>query len=166
MVARGKLWIGFTFFALVTAPAPAQLVAEKVTADNAAHRLFSGSDAIGGVGDWYLSNGVIEAIVDAAGFNADLLARGVAVPNQFLLSPTGGTLVDLALVGANNDQLAQLYSVVNISPQNSLFYTNVRAETTADAATIIADGFVIMEPFSNAAKPTLAVRTTYSAARA
>ncbi len=165
MVARGKLWIGLVLVVLTSATTSAQLVAERVTADNAARRLFSGSDAIGGVGDWYLSNGVIEAIVDAAGFNSDLLARGIPVPNQFLLSPTGGTLVDLALVGANNDQLTQLFSVVNISPQNSLFYTIVRAETAADAATIIADGFVIMEPFSNATKPTLALRTTYSAAR-
>src|SRR5687767_11058559 len=83
-----------------------QLVAEQVTKDNAAGRLFSGSDANGGIGDWYISNGVVEAIIDNAAFNADLLAQTPPVPRpiQNGFSPTGGTLIDLGLVGRNNDQ--------------------------------------------------------------
>ncbi len=147
--------------ALLCGSVQAQLVAERVTVDNSAKRLFSGPDATGGVGDWYLSNGIVEAIVDDAAFNSDLLARGIPVPNQYLLSPTGGTLIDLGLVGKNNDELTQLFTVANLSPQNSLFYTKVHAETAANTASIIADGFVIFDPFSTSVKPTLAVRTTY-----
>ena len=73
------------------ADSPRPVVAERITAQNAATRLVGGSDAIGGIGDWYLSNGIVEAVIDDAGFVPDLLAGGVVVPIQNLLSPTGGT---------------------------------------------------------------------------
>jgi hypothetical protein len=47
--------------------ANAQYTAEQVTVGNAALHLFQGSDADGGIGDWYLSNGVVEVIVDEIG---------------------------------------------------------------------------------------------------
>ena len=156
------LLIAIASITFVAVSLHAQLVAEKITTGNASTRLFSGSHATGGVGDWYVSNGVVEAVIDDAAFNSDLAARGIIVPNQYLLSPTGGTLIDLALVGKNNDQLTQLFSVANISPQNVIFNTTVRAESGADAASIIADGFLIMEPFSNPTRPTLIARTAYT----
>ena len=53
--------------------AGAQFVAEQVTVGNAPTRLFQGTDADGGIGDWYLSNGVVEAIIDDVGPQADLV---------------------------------------------------------------------------------------------
>ena len=40
--------------------------------------LFGGADAEGGLGDWYLSNGVVEAVIDDAGPTPDLI--GVVPP--------------------------------------------------------------------------------------
>src|ERR1044071_1723525 len=86
-----------------------QLAAEQITKDNAAKRLFSGTDAIGGIGDWYLSNGIVEAVIDNAAFAPDLAAVGINRPIQNIAAPTGGTLIDLALVGKNNDQFNQMF---------------------------------------------------------
>jgi hypothetical protein len=46
-------------FVLFPAVAGAQFVAEQVTPVNAAADLFGGTDADGGIGDWYVSNGVV-----------------------------------------------------------------------------------------------------------
>lgn len=149
-------------FLLASTPTLAQLVAERVTRDNASSRLFGGSDANGGVGDWYLSNGVVEAIVDDAGFAPDLLARGVAIPMQSLLAPTGGTLIDVGLVGKGNDQLNQVFQVANLSPSTSFFYTGVKPSVTASSASLTAQGVLVLEGVSGPTKPTVLVQTVYS----
>jgi hypothetical protein len=140
----------------------AQLVAERITKANASSRLFGGTDVNGGIGDWYLSNGTVEAIIDDAGFNSDLAAVGARVPNQYLISPTGGTLIDLGVVGKDNDQLNQVFQVANLSAANSFFFTSVRASVTAERAAIIAEGFVIFGTISTPTSPTLLAQTTYS----
>jgi len=60
-----------TALALASEPAgagaPVALVAEQVSVANAAERLFGGTDADGGIDDWYLSNGIVEVIVDDVG---------------------------------------------------------------------------------------------------
>jgi hypothetical protein len=91
---------------LAGALAGAAPIAERITAGNADARLFGGSDPAGGIDDWYLSNGVVEAIIDDAGPQADLVPLlGAAAPaKQNSGASTGGTLVDLALVGHDNDQ--------------------------------------------------------------
>ena len=144
-------------FLAAALPASAQLAAERVTRENAGSRLFSGSDANGGVGDWYLSNGVVEAIVDDAAFAPDLLARGIAVPIQSLLAPTGGTLIDVGLVGKGNDQLNQLFQVANLNPGASFFYTSVKPGVTASAASLTAEGVLVYESVSGPTKPTVLV---------
>ena len=50
--------------------------------------LIGGSDPVGGLGDWYLANNLVEAIIDD-------------VHNQNGLAPSGGTLVDFAHLGAD-----------------------------------------------------------------
>ena len=42
----------------------APLVAERITDANFPCRTIGGPDAIGGVGDWYLANDVVEVVVD------------------------------------------------------------------------------------------------------
>jgi hypothetical protein len=109
------------------------LAAEQITKDNAARRLFSGSDAVGGIGDWYLSNGIVEAVIDNAA-----LGKDVAVPQQNGIAPTGGTLIDFALVGKNNDQFNQMFQIANLSPTNSFFYLGVTGEVKDNIATVTA----------------------------
>lgn len=151
----------FLPLSLLAAEAGAQLVAERVTKDNAAQRLFSGSDATGGIGDWYLSNGIVQVVVDDAGFAPDLAARGIFAPIQNLLAPTGGNIIDLGLVGKNDDQLTQVFQVANLDPQNAFFYTNVSAAVTGDVARITAQGILLFGTISTPTKPTLLAQTVY-----
>ncbi len=125
---------------LLAAPASAQLVAERITVDNAAERLFGGTDADGGIGDWYLSNGVVEAIVDEAALQDDLPAGVERPPVQSEASRSGGGLLDLALVGHDNDQFNQLFTVGGLSTGNFVVYDTVRAERTDSSASVIATG--------------------------
>ncbi len=136
-----------------------QLVVEQITKDTAAKRLFSGSDAVGGIGDWYLSNGIIEAIVDNAALNKD-----VGVPIQNGIAPTGGTLIDFALVGKNNDQFNQMFQIANLSPTNSFFYLSVKGELKDNVASVTAQGTVLLGNISTISNRTLAATTTYSIA--
>jgi hypothetical protein len=74
----------------------------SATAEKAAERRFGGTDADGGISDWYLSNGIVELIVDDAALQDDLPPGVVAPPKQSENALTGGTIIDLGLVGADN----------------------------------------------------------------
>jgi hypothetical protein len=117
-------------------------VAEQVTAGNAASRLFGGSDADGGIDDWYVSNGVVQAIVDDVGPQADLVPLlGAGAPskvNEFAF--TGCSLIDLGSAGRNNDHLTQLFTVGGLSTSNFIRYDGVSASTTPSSATITCTG--------------------------
>ena len=45
-------------------PIQAALIAERITEENFERRSIGGRDAIGGVGDWYLANDIVEIVVD------------------------------------------------------------------------------------------------------
>ncbi len=154
----------FLFLAITTvfvgqSLAQQPLAAEQITKDNAARRLFSGSDAVGGIGDWYLSNGIVEAVIDNAA-----LGKDVAVPQQNGIAPTGGTLIDFALVGKNNDQFNQMFQIANLSPTNSFFYLGVTGEVKDNIASVTAQGTVLLDNISTISNRTLAATTTYSVA--
>lgn len=153
------LFVAMTGVFIGQSYAQQQVVAEQITKDNAAKRLFSGSDAVGGIGDWYLSNGIVEAIIDNAALGTD-----VRVPIQNGIAPTGGTLIDFALVGKNNDQFNQMFQIANLSPTNSFFYTSVKGTATTDNANVTAQGFVLLGNISTISNPTLAANTTYNLA--
>lgn len=146
--------------------AAATPIAERITAPGAAAHSFGGSDVIGGIGDWYVSNGIVEAIIDDAGPQEDLLPLlgSATPPKQNLAAGTGGTLVDLALVGHDNDQFAQMFSVAGLSNSNRIFYRTVAASVTGDTAVVTATGGV--RGFDSGASPVppddLEVATAYS----
>jgi hypothetical protein len=126
---------------LLLAPAAgAEPVAGRVTLANAAERLFGGSDADGGIGDWYLGNGIVEAVVDDAGPQTDLPPGAPPRPIQNEAALTGGTLIDLALVGRDNDQLNQLFSVGGLSASNFVGYHAVEAAVEGGVAVVRARG--------------------------
>ncbi|MBI4854512.1 MAG: CehA/McbA family metallohydrolase [Acidobacteria bacterium] len=146
------------------------LVAEQVTKDNAAKRLFAGTDANGGIGDWYISNGIVEAVIDNVAFQDDLVkAANISRPQQNGIAPTGGTLIDLGLVGKNNDQFNSMFQVCNIDPANAFFYTGIKAVNTDNQASIVVDGVVLFTglstlPGTGGPGPTLAGQTVFSVA--
>lgn len=129
----------------LASPAAAQFVAEQVTAGNAATHLFGGSDSSGGVDDWYLSNGVVQAIIDDVGPQADLvpLVGSLAPPKTNQVAFTGGSVIDLGLVGLNNDQLAQMFTVGGLSTSNFILYDSIVPSTTGSSATLTATGVLL-----------------------
>jgi hypothetical protein len=102
---------------LVAFPAAgAALRAERITEATAAELLIGGPDAIGGVGDWYLANDVVEVIVDDP-------ARRHAKLNY------GGTIVDAGLRDRRGeDQFARLFPVVNMDQKVSVDYDAIAAQ--------------------------------------
>src|SRR5258706_16386242 len=103
--------VGALLIALGAEIASAQLVAKQITAADT-NLLFGGADAEGGIGDWYVSNGVVQAVIDDAGPVPDLvpiLAPADVPPMQSEISPTGGTIIDLGPAGQDGDELPQLF---------------------------------------------------------
>ncbi|MGH7788419.1 MAG: CehA/McbA family metallohydrolase [Candidatus Binatia bacterium] len=147
--------------------ASAQFVAEQVTLGNAATRLFQGTDADGGIGDWYLSNGVVEAIIDDVGPQADLvgLLGPAAPPKSSEAAFTGGALIDVGRVGADSDQLAQMFTVGGLSTSNFILYDSVGVVAGSSSATVSVSGG--LRGFDGGANPIppsqLPVVTEYTA---
>jgi len=139
--------------------ARAEPVAERIALANAAERLFGGTDADGGIDDWYLSNGIVEAIVDDAGPQTDLPAGVVPPPRQSEAGVSGGTLIDLGLVGRDNDQLSHLFAVGGLSAANFVAYDAVEAAVEGDTAVVRARGGLL--GFAGLAPDELPVVTEY-----
>ncbi len=145
---------------LAAAPAQAQYLAEQVTVGNAGTHLFGGTDADGGIGDWYLSNGVVEIIIDEAAFQNDLPMGSPSLPLANEVGFTGGTIIDMGLVGNDNDQLAQMFTVGGLSTSNFILYDSCSGSTTASSATITCTGALLgFDPVDPA---DLAVTTDYT----
>jgi hypothetical protein len=101
--------------------------ADQVTADNASELLVGGPDAVGGLGDWGLSNGTLCAVV------ADPSHEGYVLP-------TGGSLVDLGYCGRNDDQFVILEGLANLSRSESPRWKSVTSKTTPQRASITVTG--------------------------
>ncbi|MBW2312607.1 MAG: CehA/McbA family metallohydrolase [Deltaproteobacteria bacterium] len=118
--------MGLALF-LLAAPAPALAEspwAGEVTPENAARRLVGGPDAVGGIGDFALGNGLVCAVVSH--------------PSQAMdISPGGGFLVDLGHCGGADDHLSNLVPLVNVSRANVPRVESVAAEFDPDEARII-----------------------------
>ena len=142
--------------------AGAQPVSMQITAADTA-RLFGGADAEGGVGDWYLSNGVVQAIIDDVGIASDLVGivpAGQEPPLQSQISPTGGTIIDLGRAGQDGDELPQLFTVGGLSTSFFILYDGV---TAPSPGTVRASGQLLLPPFSDRPAPCIDVVTDYQA---
>jgi len=107
--------------------AAAELSAGRIDLGNAHQRLVGGPDAIGGVGDWALSNGTLCAVV------ADPAHEGYVLP-------TGGSLVDLGYCGRHDDQFVVLESLGNLSRSNPPHWTRIQAELDGREARVVVRG--------------------------
>lgn len=105
----------------------ADLFAGQVTEANAAVRLVGGTDAIGGVGDWSLSNGTLCAIVNDPSHESDLM-------------PQGGALVDLGHCGRSDDQFLVLHSLINLARDAFVPSETIRAEVEGGVASLRVEG--------------------------
>jgi hypothetical protein len=148
---------------LALAAPPAWPTAQQIGVGDTA-LLFGGIDSEGGIGDWYVSNGVVQAIIDDVGVRPDLvgvLPPGTEPPIQSEIAFTGGSIIDLGTVGDNNDQLTQMFTVGGLSTSNFHIYDTISAPSSD---TIRVSGFIQFPPNSTAATPCLEVVTDYSAA--
>ena len=103
------------------------LVAERIDAQNAPHRVLGGTDAIGGIDDWALQNGTLCAVVSDPS-------------HQSNLAITGGTLIDLGYCGRPDDQFLIRQPLLNNSLASPVPVTSVRAEVDDGVARLVASG--------------------------
>jgi hypothetical protein len=102
--------------------AGAPLRAERIREESAPELLIGGPDAVGGVGDWYLANDVVEFIVDDPG-------RRHATLNH------GGTIVDAGLLDRRGeDQFCRLFPLLNLDQKVLLQFDAIRAEVDPGGA--------------------------------
>jgi hypothetical protein len=100
-----------------------QPAASRITSENAAHHRVGGMDAQGGIGDWFLSNGVICAVISD--------------PSQeSVITHQGGFLTDLGLCGRDDDHFVVLYPTLQISLDNVLDVQSIDASVVAGKAQI------------------------------
>lgn len=141
----------------------AELVARQITMDTTGTDLFLGTDAVGGVGDWFLSNGTVQAIIDNVGFQEDIPSASLPITNG--VAPSGGTVIDLGLVGKNNDQLNQIFHLANFNVTTPIIYgppVFADVDSAEGVARLTVSGFVFFPPISTPENPTLPVQTEYS----
>ena len=103
------------------------LFAERLTAENIELRAPRGPDAIAGVGDWVIGNGVLCAAISAP-------------EHESTLSSRGGLLIDLAHCDLADDQWAVLQPVMNLSRDHVLPVDSVRAERDTGSVSVITEG--------------------------
>ena len=159
---------------------PKPLRARQITAETTAADGIAGSDATGGIGDWELTNGLVEAIVDDVGYQADVMAAtGQPVPIQTGFALSGGMLVDVANYREGNDQLNVLYPVFNYNPDvavkmlpasealrdASLPSIVSAVDSVAGEASLTVYGRVLMVPGVPLVDQPLLVRQKYSLRR-
>ncbi len=108
--------------ALSAGAADAELRAEQIRESTAPELLIGGPDAIGGVGDWYLANEIVEVIVDDPG-------------RRFGKRNHGGVIVDVGLRDRRGeDQFAELFPLLNLDQRVDLRFDQIRAEVDPGGA--------------------------------
>jgi hypothetical protein len=123
----------------VSPPAQAEapdLFAVQLDANNVDRLRVGGPDAIGGIGDWAIGNGILCATISDPA-------------HESFLSVRGGVLVDLGHCALNDDQFGVLQPMLNLGRDNALPVERVRAQVTGDEAVIIASGEIQGVRFEN-----------------
>jgi hypothetical protein len=108
-------------------PLHAELFAEQITTGNIERVRLGGPDAIAGLGDWAIGNGLICAAVSDPSHESFLTARG-------------GVLIDIGHCGRDDDQWVVLQPMMNLSRDNTLPVEEIRAELARGQASVITLG--------------------------
>ena len=132
---------------------PKALFAAQINAENFAATRAGGPDAIAGIGDWALGNGV--------------LCAGIADPDhESMLSDRGGVLVDLGHCGRGDDQWTVLQPMLNFSREEIVATESIRAEVANGEARLVTVGHLhgvrmtTIYSVGPAPSATLGIRTT------
>ena len=143
----------------ITAPSEGvggHLVAEEITEENFASRHVGGPDSDGGVGDWFLGNGTLCAVISSP-------------DHESALTPRGGVLIDLGHCDAENDQWAVLQPLLNLSQDEVVPVREITAHVGAEQARIqtraIHAGVEILTTYAVDQKTPTALEITIRARR-
>ncbi|RIL05229.1 MAG: hypothetical protein DCC71_11150 [Proteobacteria bacterium] len=112
-----------------TSAAQPRFAAARIDAESFAVFSPGGADAIGGVGDWGLTNGVLCAVVADPAHESNL-------------ATAGGGLVDLGHCGRGDDQLVLLQPLANLDRRGAVPVSSVEASATEQGARITTRGSV------------------------
>ncbi len=104
-----------------------ELVATRITAENATQYVQSGPDAAGGIGDWILSNGSVCAVVSGIAHESELSVRG-------------GTLIDLGYCERADDHYVAAQDLIDSSRDTPVNIERVDAKVGAGSAVIRSFG--------------------------
>ena len=107
--------------------AASPLFVERLTPENIEQRAPRGPDAIAGIGDWVIGNGVLCAAISDP-------------EHESTLSSRGGLLIDLAHCNLADDQWAVLQPVMNLSRDHVLPVDSVRGEREPGSVAVITEG--------------------------
>ena len=100
------------------------LRALQITAATAPQLVRQGPDAIGGIGDWFISNGTLCAIISDLEHEGEFSARG-------------GALVDLGFCGRADDYFSATYDLLQGSQRRPMLAQSIEAQVSDNSATII-----------------------------
>lgn len=119
----------FSFLSLGAQPGftASELIAEQITDDNWQQLRPRGPDAIGGIGDWAISNGVLCAVVSD-------------IEHESGMREFGGILVDLGHCDRDNDQWLLSHLAPNLNTDKLTAPDSISAEVDTDKASIIVRG--------------------------
>lgn len=110
-----------------TSKPAAQVIATQITAKNAHQWVQKGPDAIGGIGDWVLSNGTLCIIL-------------AGLPHEGDFSASGGTLRDIGYCARDDDQYVSSQDLVNGSLAQPVDISDIRASQNKQAASLVTLG--------------------------
>lgn len=105
----------------------AELVATRITAENAARYVQAGPDAAGGIGDWILSNGSVCAVISGIAHESELSVRG-------------GTLIDLGYCDRADDHYVGAQDLIDSSRDTPVNIERVDAKVGPTSAVIRSFG--------------------------
>ncbi len=104
-----------------------ETTAGRITADNFSLRAIRGIDAIGGIDDWFLTNGTLCATISDK-------------KHETYLSVTGGFLIDLGFCEKNNDQWPAMHFLTNLSKSDILPADSISIKNQHHTSSIIVSG--------------------------
>ena len=113
--------------ALIPALASAEVRAVRMTLANVAELRPGGPDAVGGIGDYFLGNGTLCAVVGAVDHETDL-------------STSGGTLVDLGFCDRPDDHYTSKQDLLDASRASPVNVHRVEVAEGPGAASILTIG--------------------------
>ncbi|BBB33331.1 hypothetical protein TTHT_1875 [Thermotomaculum hydrothermale] len=119
-------------------------VVSRTDENNAKLYISDSPKTMGAYDDFYLSNNRFDVIVDGG-----ILGER----KQNFLAPTGGTIVDITNIAVdalgnkesyNNDNINQIFQVVNNNLNTPVAYTNIKVDTISDeSASLVCEGYVM-----------------------